>query len=257
LISRRTFFILAGVAASSPVQASCGGRSSRPLVLPAEPSGLVPLALDRETWEVEIGDTFQPAPRVILRGTLLTIEIDRPVDNNFPRASVWSKTAPTIARNTPYVMEVEARASNATGANIVVGLNKSSVAQGPPSHWFQHWHLNSYRLDGPEGITIVPDGYYYGDWSEQSVASSVPIDTEFHTFRLEYDGHDTLIYSIDGQRVARQIRQHPHVMADSEQQVFRIYLERYPSDAGICAPGDCDAPTYRLQVRRFAVRVGA
>jgi hypothetical protein len=220
VISRRSLLALA--LAPAALVACDGGRASRPLTLPAEPSGLVPQALDPEAWEIEIGDRYQPVPRVKLRGILLTIDIDRPVGNNFPRVSLWSKTAPVVARGTAYVMEVEARLSNPTATNAVIGLNKPPTPDRPTSHWFHHWHLNSVRIDGPGGIPIVPDGYYYGDWSEQSVASPVPIDDHFHTFRLEYDGRNTLVYSIDGRRVARQVRGHPHFMTDTEEQVFRV-----------------------------------
>ena len=105
-------------------------------------------------------------------------------------------------------------------------------------------------------MTIVSPGYYYGDWSEQSVQSSTRIDSEFHTFRLEYDGDDTLIYSVDGRRVARQIRAHTRVIAENEEHRFRVYFERYPSDSYVCDQQDCGAGVYRLEVRRFAVRVG-
>ncbi len=206
---------------------------------------------------MEIGEGYEPVPRVTFKEGVLSVEIDRAPEANYPRVSVSSRLAPPVLAGAAYEMEVEARINLATsGANVLVGLNSPAYPSLAPSYWFQHWHLNSNQIDSPSGNTIVPPGHYYGDWSEQSVSSMAAIDSDYHTFRLAYDGADTLIYSFDGRVVATQIREHSFVIGESGRQVFRVYFERYPSDSDVCARTDCADEVQRLEVRRFAVRVG-
>ena len=116
-------------------------------------------------------------------------------------------------------------------ANILVGVN--ARADEGQLEWFQHWHANPDYNDN-----------HYGDWSEYSCVSNVPVDGMWHTVRLEWDGADTLKYRLDGADVCSQIRTHSITLSRGDQQSYRLYVEQFPD------PG---RPTYTIQIRRFRV----
>ena len=99
--------------------------------------------------------------------------------------------------------------------------------------FFQHWHL-SYNAPGD----------FWGDWSEESCRTGVAIDDQWHTFRLEYDGADRLLYYFDGELVCTQVLDHRFWLGPDDVQVFRVYFAHFP--------GGAEAT---LEVRRFAVTV--
>ncbi len=140
-------------------------------------------------------------------------------------------------------MEVDLRVSGGPHGNVLVGLN-ARHNEGHPN-WFQHWHAfgsigQHWQPWGSRGLDV-----YYGDWTEDTCVSDVPVDEKWHSVRLVWDGFDMLEYWIDGRHVCSQARTYQAVLSETDKQTFRIYVERYP---------DPEGPVYTIQIRNFQVR---
>lgn len=207
--------------------------------------GLVEVPMTPDAWEVKpAARESQPTPRVTFERGIMTIDGDVPIRAlSYPQVSVWAKRLPPLRLQQGYHLLVEARV-DAPGSegNFVVGINEDPADPAQGKWFFQHWHLNRWQ----------PERYvFYGDWSEVSVLSQCHVDTEWHTFELEYNGFDTMTYRLDGQEVGVQPRriEHPQsVLTGGQQARFHVYFERYPPPRGPVA-------RYAMHVRRFAVKI--
>ena len=121
-----------------------------------------------------------------------------------------------VGPDEPWIVEVEARVDfgpggfdgNETANAQTLGMNV------PGTNSFFHWHANQSH-----------GSYFYGDWSEVSCAqTSVPLDDKWHTFRLEHDGTDRLLYYLDGRLICDQWRVN-ETQAPTGPLVPRIYLQ--------------------------------
>lgn len=203
-------------------------------IAPTDSAITIDLPMESVNWRTDytVSGSYRPLPSVEFTDSVMRITVGEVASGNYPRVSVWSIDAPVVKAGDQYVMEAEARIITNDGTfdgNYLVGLN---AASGNP-HFFHHWHLDS---DG--------SGDFWGDWSEEQCHTGIALDNQFHAFRLEYDGTDTLDYYFDDELMCRQNVEHDWRLDSGDSQAFRVYFEHPPGGAGAT-----------LEVRRFAVTV--
>jgi hypothetical protein len=201
----------------------------------ARPDAVNLIPMEAHEWHEETNKNYPCLPIATFANGVMTIMAPPPPQDSYPAKSWWAVNAPTITDGRAYTMRADIRVSGSAKANILIGVN---VNRGD-GHWFQHWHANANE------IIIGNPNVYYGDWSERNCVSTVPIDGNWHTVELAWDGADMLSYRLDGEIVCSQIREHPFTLTATDQANFRIYVERYP---------DLGGPTYVVQVRNFIVK---
>lgn len=195
----------------------------------------IPIAINAIGWDEEVIKDYAGLPTATFANEILTISVPPPPSSQYPAKSWWALDAPTITANQAYSVQADLRVSGWIHANIHIGLN-ARHGNGHPN-WFQHLHADS----GTANTSV-----YYGVWSDQVCATNFPIDGDWHTIQINWDGHNSVDYVLDGRTACSLTRTHQYILSPNDQQTLRIYVERYP---------DPNGPNYTVQVRRLAIAV--
>ncbi len=193
------------------------------------------------SWIVDASDKQLPAPVVqISSPDKLKITVGKPESNQYPRVRLWHR-GEKIPANTGYTLEVEARidAPERQG-NVLFGYNVRPNEGDQRS--FQHWHM------------LMGNGTrdYRADWTENMWFSGVPVDDQWHNFRIEYDGKDELRFFLDGLETTEMKQWHTFGRLEGDAVgTFTIYFERYPKIDEVEL-----SDIYILEIRKFSTTIG-
>jgi hypothetical protein len=159
--------------------------------LPIPPTATIPLTDD--AWVTTATELSEA--RFDGGVATLTIEAEAPPST---RVFIEAGDAYQVGPDDPWVVQVEAPVDlgpivgepgmTAVAVPLSLGVNGTNS--------FIQWHANQGH-----------GSYYYGDWSEIGCyQTSVPLDTAWHTFRIEYDGANRARYYLDGRLICDQWR---------------------------------------------------